>query len=595
MARAIEGLVRLDEGWLRMTGPVLIVEAHRAADVAAAIREVETLTTSRGWHALGFVTYEAGEAFGLDVMSAPGDLPLAWFALFDASTVEAVDTVVASAAYELGPLTPSIGRDQFLSDLGLIREHIASGDSYQVNYTFSLGGAFSGDARGLFADLVAAQRGRYSAFLQLPDHAICSASPELCFQRERVLNPPTTGADAGLWTITTRPMKGTARRGRTAAEDRSAADALHESAKERAENVMVVDMVRNDLGRIATVGSIDVPALFALEAYPNVWQMTSTVTARTNARLDEIFAALFPSASVTGAPKVRTMGIIRALERRPRGVYAGAVGYVAPDGRAQFNVAIRTAVVDERRGTIAFGVGSGVVWDSDPAREYEECLLKGSVLGQRPGRFDLLETMRWTPADGFALLDRHLDRLQESARYFDFPCDIVAVRRALENAMRRLSGPRRVRLLVADDGTVRVEHAALEESAGVLRVALAADPIDPSDVCLFHKTTNRGVYERARRTGYDEVVLWNPSGQITEAATANLVVEIAGRRVTPPVTCGLLPGTLRAELLGAGEIVEAPVTIDQLRVAPRFWLINSLRGWRLATLEPGTPEPGTRN
>ena len=586
MARAIQGLVQLDEGsrWLRMTDPVHIVEAYRAADVAASLREVETLTRSRGWHALGCVTYEAGEAFGLSVNTAPRDFPLVWFALFDRSTVRHVAEIGGAGPYDLDSPGPTITREQFMADLARIREHIANGDTYQVNYTFGLRGQYRGDALDLFADLVAAQRGRYSAFLQLPHHAICSASPELFFRRDNRI-------------ITTRPMKGTARRGRTVEEDRVASDALQRSAKERAENVMVVDMVRNDLGRVAAVGSVEVPTLFALEPYPNVWQMTSTVTARMDAPLDEIFAALFPSASVTGAPKVRTMEIIRGLERRPRGVYTGAVGYVAPDGGAQFNVAIRTAVIDERDGSLEFGVGSGVVWDSDPEREYEECLLKGSVLGRRYERFELLETMRWTPAEGFALLARHLARLEGSAQYFCFPCDLGRIQQSLDEAMRDAAGPRRVRLLIAEDGTPRVEHAAIEESPGVLRVALATDPIDPSDVFLFHKTTNRGVYDHARRVGYDEVVLWNPRREVTEALTANLVVEIDGRRVTPPVACGLLAGTLRAELLATGEIVEAPVTIDQLRASPRLWLINSLRGWRSAKLEPGTrnPEPGTRN
>ena len=490
-------------------------------------------------------------------------------------------------AYDLGPLVPSVDRESFARAFQQIRRHIADGNTYQLNYTFRLQAAFSGDPRSLFADLVAAQAGRYNAFIRLEDHAICSASPELFFRRDAVrLKPDATTAETP-WTLTARPMKGTARRGRTTAEDAAAAAQLRASTKERAENVMIVDMMRNDLGRIAEVGTVEAPELFALEAYPNVWQMTSTVTARSGARLDEIAAALFPSASVTGAPKVRTMQIIRSLEPDTRGIYTGAIGYVAPDGRAQFNVAIRTAVIDLRTGRLDFGVGSGIVWDSDPEQEYEECLLKGSVLGQRPEPFELLETMRWTSGEGFFLLERHLDRLQDSARYFGFTCSMDRVRQALDECHKAASPsgrPQRVRLLVAEDGSVHVERAPLAPQEGIVRLRLAAQPIDPSDRFLFHKTTNRGIYDQARLPDCDDVILWNPGGEIAESTIANLVVDIDGRRVTPPVECGLLAGTLRAELLSTGEILQARVTVDELRKATRLWLINSVRGWCPADL-----------
>lgn len=348
-----------------------------------------------------------------------------------------------------------------------------------MNYTWRLSATLRGDPLGFFADLSAAQCGRYGAFLRTDRQTICSASPELFFCRD-------------LACITARPMKGTTRRGRFPIEDQRLADGLRASVKERAENVMVVDMVRNDLGRIAETGTVDVPALFALERYPNVWQMTSTVTAQTAAPLDEIFGAMFPSASVTGAPKHRTMQIVAALERQPRGVYTGAVGLVAPDGNAQFNVAIRTAVIDGSSGTFDFGVGSGIVWDSDPDHEYDECLLKGSVVGRRPQPLELLETLRWSPAEGFFLLERHLTRLRESARYFGFVCEPQIVRDALARAVASSEGPLRVRLCVAQDGTPSVDVSALGRSSDLVRVVFAAAPIDPTDVFLFHKTTNRG-------------------------------------------------------------------------------------------------------
>lgn len=563
----IESVIQIDGlGWLQLADPVQIVETCHADGVGESLRRVESLTRSHGYYAVGFVCYEAGQAFGLRVRGGECDVPLLWFALFDHASVRTVGDLARREPYRIGPLQPSIGRRAFNDAFERIHRNIADGDTYQVNYTWRLRGEFCGDPLTLFADLAAAQRSRYGAFVRTPRYTICSASPELFFSRQGTL-------------VTARPMKGTTRRGRFAAEDRCCSERLQNSSKERAENVMVVDMVRNDLGRVAEIGSVDVPELFTLEPYPNVWQMTSTVTARTAAPLDEIFAAMFPCASVTGAPKHRTMQIIAALEREPRGVYTGAVGCVAPDGTARFNVAIRTAVLDEGAGVLEFGVGSGIVWDSDPEKEYEECLLKGSVLGRRPQSFELVETLRWTPGDGFFLLERHLERLRESAGYFGFTYARDRVRGTLDQAVASSDRARRVRLLLAADGTIRTEPSPLEPPAGVLRVGVAPSPIDPWDVFLFHKTTNRVLYERARSAPYDDVILWNPQREITESTIANVVVEIDGQRVTPPLECGLLPGTFRAALLASGEIIEQRVTLDQLLAARRLWLINSVRGW----------------
>jgi para-aminobenzoate synthetase/4-amino-4-deoxychorismate lyase len=349
---------------------------------------------------------------------------------------------------------------------------------------------------------------------------------------------------------------------------------------------MVVDMVRNDLGRIAEVGTVHVPELFTVERYPNVWQMTSLVKARSAAPLDAVFAALHPSASVTGAPKVRTMELLASLEKGPRGVYTGAVGHVPPDGLARFNVAIRTAVVDRQNRTLSFGIGSGIVWDSEASAEYAECLLKGSVLGRQPIAFELLETLRWTPGSGYYLLQQHLDRLAGSAEYFDVPIRLIDVREALDRAVSGAEGDQRVRLLVATDGAIRTEAMPYVKGVEPLRVALAAQPIDASDIFLFHKTTNRGVYDRARAAAgaVDEVLLWNADGEVTEATTANVVAEVAGVRLTPPVICGLLAGTCRAAMLEAGEIEEGILSRDNLQHATRLWLINSVHGVREAVL-----------
>jgi para-aminobenzoate synthetase / 4-amino-4-deoxychorismate lyase len=573
-----EAIVQISSGeWLEFADPARIVVAESPSAVRPALAEVERLTRDFGLHAVGFLTYEAGQAFDLPVRALGDSMPLAWFGLFEPKGVRITAQPAREGEYRLGPLRPSIERHDFDRAFETIKGHLAAGDTYQVNFTFKMRGEFEGEPRALFADLIEAQRGRHSAFIRVADRAICSASPELFFELD--------GAS-----VRSRPMKGTARRGLTGADDRRRRDELHESTKQRAENVMIVDMIRNDLGRVADVGSIEVPELFIVEQYPNVWQMTSLVTGRSLASLGEMFAAMHPSASVTGAPKVRTMAILSELESQPRGVYTGAVGHVPPDGNASFNVAIRTAVVDLSVGSVEFGVGSGIVWDSDAGAEYEECLLKGTVIGQPPARFELLETMRWTAEHGFFLLDRHLARLRESAGYFDFRFAAEAAEAALGDAVEGLHQAQKVRLLVARDGGVRVERTTLINPPAALGVGIAAEPIDPDNVWLYHKTTRRDVYERARaqRSGYDDVILWNRSGQVTEATTANVVAEVGGARVTPPVECGLLAGTFRAELLARGEIRERALTLDDLRAASRVWLINSVHEWRDAIVEFGS-------
>lgn len=575
MRDRIEAIVQERGGrWLGFDDPARVVRADTVEGVRAALADVERLTRDHRFHAVGYVSYEAGAAFGLRALAADSLLPLAWFALFEGDHVHPIDRPAAASTYHLDSMRPSLAREAFKAAFDRIKAHLAAGDTYQVNFTFKMRGEFEGDPHALFADLVEAQRGGHSAYIRIGDHAICSASPELFFELD--------GLD-----VRSRPMKGTTRRGRTLAEDARQRDELRKSAKQQAENVMIVDMVRNDLGRVAEVGSVSVPELYTVERYPNVWQMTSLVAARSTASLEELFVAMHPSASVTGAPKVRTMELLSGLEQEPRGVYTGAIGHVPPDGNATFNVAIRTAIVDLRTRTIEFGIGSGIVWDSDADAEYDECLLKGSVISRPPVRFELLETLRWSPGGEYFLLERHLDRLRDSAEYFGFDFDVVDARAALNREVDTATGPLRIRLLLGRDGSLRTEQAPLVAAPVPLRLVIASEPIDPDDVWLFHKTTNRSVYERARADsdGFDEVVLWNPSRQVTEVTTANLVVEIKGERVTPPVECGLLAGTYRAELLSRGEVREGVVTLDDLRFAERLWVINSVHESRPAVLE----------
>jgi para-aminobenzoate synthetase/4-amino-4-deoxychorismate lyase len=352
---------------------------------------------------------------------------------------------------------------------------------------------------------------------------------------------------------------------------------------------MIVDMVRNDLGRIAKTGSVDVTALFGAERYPTVWQMTSEVRAESAAPFDEILACTFPAASITGAPKARTMEIIDALEPSPRGVYTGIAGYMAPGGDFQFNVAIRTAVIDQTREQLTFGVGSGVTWDSDPRAEYDECLLKARVLGRRAEPFELLETLRWDPDGGYHRRAAHLSRMETSASYFDFACDRTRLDAALDAAVASASDCQRVRLLLTAEGAPRTESFALTLNDQPVRACLAVSPIDDMDPFFFHKTTSRAAYATRRCETCDDVLLWNLRGELTESTLANIVLELDGELVTPPVESGLLAGTERAHAIAIDRIRERPVGVAELARASRLWLINSVRGWRpLVVVSHGT-------
>ncbi len=389
-------------------------------------------------------------------------------------------------------------------------------------------------------------------------------------------------------------MKGTAPRGLTLEDDHNLAGWLYHSEKNRAENVMIVDMVRNDIGRIACTGSVCVPELFKVEKYPTVWQMTSTVTGETRAGLTQIFQALYPAASITGAPKARTMQIIAELETTPRQAYCGAIGYSAPGREAQFNVAIRTLLVDRRSGQAVYGVGGGITWDSLDSAEYDECLTKAKILTASLPQFDLLESLLWTPAGGCYLLDLHLKRLAEAAAYFAYPLDIESARqRLLEYTAGLGPEPSKVRLLVNAAGQISLEHEAirLAPAAAPLRVGVASSPVNASNPFLYHKTTHRQVYADARAScppvdglPWDDVLLWNEQGEITETTTCNVLVERDGLLYTPPVACGLLPGTYRAWLLAQGLVQERVIPLEEVRRERRVLLINSVRGQRLAQL-----------
>jgi para-aminobenzoate synthetase/4-amino-4-deoxychorismate lyase len=557
--------------WLRFADPVEKVTANRPEQVLPALERLEAVTEKEGLHAVGFVAYEAAPGFDPACrVHSPGDFPLLWFGIYPAPEEIELPASPSPAALSW---TPGLDAAGFGRAVAAIKEEIARGATYQVNFTFALRTAFEQDPWTFFATLAQGQQAGQAAYIDTGRFVVCCASPELFFEREGEL-------------LTARPMKGTARRGRTSGEDRLQAAGLSDSDKDRAENLMILDMLRNDLGRLG--GEVRVPELFRLEKYPTLWQMTSTATTRSDASIAQIFAALFPCASITGAPKIRTMDIIADLEREPRRIYTGAVGHLAPGRRARFGVAIRTALVDRCAGSAEYRVGAGITWDSQAESEYRECLDKAGILKRPAPPFAVLETMRWTPGDGIWLQEEHLQRMAATAEYFGYAWGRDRVEARLRVLVRTLPpAAHKVRLLLHADGRLEATASRLTVAgAKPLSMQLARRPVDAEDPFLYHKTTRREVYERARAEapGADEVLLWNHRGEVTEATTANLVVELDGRRLTPPVSSGLLAGTLRARLLATGEVVEDVVGMGDLQRAERIWLVNSVRGWREACL-----------
>ena len=574
--------------WLHFSRPQQVICAWETAEVLEALQQVERQAEARGLYAAGWISYEAAPAFDpvLRVWDLAG-FPLLWFGLYEPPEIVQLPAVAESVVLPGLSWTPSVSRENYDFAIAQVKEHIARGDTYQVNYTMRLRSPFDDDPWQLFLELAQAQSASYAAFVDAGEFVLCSASPELFF---------TLHGDH----ITGKPMKGTAPRGRTLLEDQAQADWLAHSEKNRAENVMIVDMIRNDLGRVARPGSVRWPWLYEVERYPTVWQMTSTVEADTTASFSEILKALFPCASITGAPKVRTMQIISELETTPRRAYTGCIGFYAPSTgnaprRAQFNVAIRTVLVERSAGQAEYGVGGGIVWDSTSAEEYEECLVKARVLTRRQPRFELLESLLWQPDSGgrdpglsqagIFLLEGHLKRLTDSAEYFQFRLDIQRVVEELASQAANLPPiPHKLRLTIAKDGGIACQALPLVPASGQpVRLRLAKTPVDSSSPFLYHKTTHRTVYEQALAAAdSDDVILWNERGELTETCIANLAVQIDGEWLTPPGSSGLLAGVYRGWLLEQGMLRESVLRIEDIQRAEALAVMNSVRRWRPA-------------
>ena len=577
--------------------PLRILAAHTPEEIPTLFHQIEQ-ALAENLYLTGFLTYESGYSLqGITDDTTQHDLPLACFGVYREPIVFDHNTGLFSGppmlplpqphstqcepAFSEGEIALSLPPEDYRCKIEQIKERIAAGATYQVNFTDRIRLRNNVSPAELYLALRRQQPVAYGALVNLAGRSILSLSPELFFRvRDRK--------------IVTRPMKGTWPRGLDAAEDALAALALHHDEKNRSEHIMIVDLLRNDLGRICSTGSIRVDGLFSVERYPTLLQMTSTVrgTLRSGIGWHELFRSLFPSGSITGAPKISTMRIIRNLEDSPRGIYTGAIGFIAPTGDACFNVAIRTLVVDKNSATM--GVGGGIVYDSDPAAEYAECLLKAAFLTRAQPPFDLIETLLWS--DGYTLLPLHLDRLRLSCEYFDRPFDSAEIEARL-HALAATFAPlsrHRVRLTLGPRGQIALTSSPLAPSPTECRVTIAHERTTSTDVFLRHKTTHRPLYDRlfaaAQQSGFDEVLFRNQRDEVTEGAISNIFVRIEGRLYTPPLACGVLPGVFRRHLLEAVPRAEERIlTLADLRAADELFLCNSVRGLRRVThLEPAS-------
>jgi para-aminobenzoate synthetase/4-amino-4-deoxychorismate lyase len=563
--------------------PLRWLVAHDPSQVAGLLDAAHEL--ARGGHWLvGWVAYEA--APGLDpclpVKALPPGQPYAVWAVFSPDQVQPGQPPTATADWATDAWSSDLDEPQASRRIERIRDLIRAGEVYQVNLTSRLRSPFEGGPSAIEPFFEALRRTQPEGYGLMLDARAASRSPGVLLSVS-----PELFFDWDGEAITTRPMKGTAARDADPTADQAAAERLRTSPKERAENLMIVDLLRNDLSRIAEVGSVKVPSLFDLEALPTVWQMTSTITARSRAglRLSEAFAALFPCGSVTGAPKRQAMHHIATLETASRGVYCGAVGLMTPGGRVTFNVPIRTVVLNTPPPPAPWsahcGIGSGITLDAQADSEWREWLAKRAFLTRASRPFELLESMRLE--DGRLMrLERHLARLRASAAHFGYRLDEPEVHRALQDqAGAHPHGVHKLRLRVSADGGVHAEAAALAAPAAAPpKVVLAERPMPPADDFIWHKTTRRQAYTAfAAPADCFDTLLHNAAGELTEFTIGNLALKLDGTWWTPPVSCGLLPGVMRAELLAQGALRERVLRLPDLRQAEGIALINSVRGW----------------
>ena len=570
---------------LLFSDPLAILETSSLSEVAEILLKVEK-AVGEGFYAAGCVSYEAAPAFRPEMnVQTGGEMPLVWFGIFN-EPKKSFSIPEEQQSYSVSDWKMASSVERYKAGIQQIKQAIEEGETYQVNYTERLVAEFTGSDLAFYRQLARNQQADYAAYLNLGRFRVLSASPELFFKVQ----------DGKL---TAKPMKGTAPRGRTTQEDREQVTALLASEKERAENLMIVDLLRNDMSRIAKKGSVKADPLFTVETYPTVHQLTSTI----KAELDETttilnwFQALFPCGSITGAPKISTMNYIAELEQTPREVYCGAIGFVTPTKDAVFNVPIRTVVIDQEKETARYGVGGGITWDSTSEGEYRELQTKAEVLTAKRPVFTLLESLKLEDGN-YPLLRYHLARLKDSADYFHFPGNIQEIEKELTKLAENYpSGTYKIRLLLDDKGRIKLQAQETAKIGKPVKCSLASSAVDSRNPFLFHKTTHREVYEKASAKLPDDifsVLLWNENQQLTEFTIGNVVLEKNGRFFTPPVSCGLLAGTFRQQLLDQKRIEEKIIYKEELQDYEAIWLINGVRGWlpvALTNLEPALNKP----
>ncbi len=562
--------------------PVALITCDNPDEIEECFNKLDK-ALSEGFFVAGFLAYELGYHFLEIPFDKRSPFPLLCFGIFESSTRMTADKLLGlisekteQKGFQITNGSYSLSRDKYCRDIERIKSHLRNGNTYQVNHTFKYKFEFGGSPEAFFRVLLKRQQVPYAGFLQLDRWAILSLSPELFFQRDNT-------------NIIVRPMKGTMERGKTPGEDEINSRLLANSIKDRSENIMIVDLMRNDLGKISETGSVRPDGLFSIEKYDTLFQMTSTI--RSNIKKDiglhRFFREIFPSGSVTGAPKKRTMEIIKELEEEERNIYTGSIGYILPDGRSLFNVAIRTALIDKRTGKAELGIGSGIVYDSEPEKEYDECLLKGSFmtgLGTTPD-FDLIETMLWEKGIYF-LLDLHLKRLEESAGHFLYPFDKSGIVSSLKSISGSLDQSKTytIRLLLNKTGKFTISHDVIDNVPQMpAKVAISDKRTSRTDTYLRHKTTNRWLYDRElskyREHGFFDVLFFNSDGELTEGAITNVIIKKGNELFTPPLSCGVLSGVYREFLLHSlgVPIKEKVLYLEDLKKADKMFLTNSVR------------------
>lgn len=559
--------------------PLEIISCDTPSRIKPSIDRIEHFV-KKGYFAVGFLSYEAG--FGLEeaLKAKEGrNFPLLWFGLFkdperfDHSKVVFIDDV-SKSDHIIKDIEAEISKREYIDSIGKIKTYIEKGDTYQVNHTFKLNFSFSGTMTDLYLYLRKKQSVSYSALIKFNGKYILSFSPELFFNREKSF-------------MQVKPMKGTADRGRSLKEDVDNAKLLHLCPKNRSENIMIVDLLRNDLSRISKKGTVNTKSFFEIEKYESLFQMTSTVESkvRTGVSLYELFKATFPSGSVTGAPKISSMKIIDELEKSPRRIYTGSIGFLAPNGESAFNVAIRTLLIDTKKKKGEMGIGSGIVYDSDPKREYDECILKSKFLTQKTKDFSLIETLLWEPSKGYPLLKFHLDRLFASAKYFDYKYSKRSVASFLNKLSKDFNNDKyRVRLLLNKSGEISASHGIIEKDNSPKIITFSSKKIDSTDRFLFHKTTNRNTYDkehkRYKREGFFDTIFCNKNNEVTEGAISNIFIKKGNKYYTPPVGCGLLDGVYKRYLITEKilNIEEKVLYPNDVKTAQKILLTNAVRG-----------------